>query len=149
MKHLITGCIVLLVGACAHEPAPPAHATAGNATSQAAPGNAAPTVAPPAVVHPVATTPVGRTAKAAFLQVKNADGSVTRLPLNMDLLKQGYHSGLRKGQVMYCRTEQLTGSRFKTEVCLSEAQILDEQQHARDTMTGPRRTRCIGPECNN
>src|SRR5206468_3268176 len=74
---------------------------------------------------------------------------VTRKPrVNTALVKQGYRTSLRHGQLVYCRTEQLTGSRFKSELCMSESQVLDEQKRARELMTAPARTQCLGPECS-
>jgi hypothetical protein len=62
----------------------------------------------------------------------SADGAV-----NTDLLKQGYHTGTHNGELVYCRTGQVTGTRFRSQVCLTEVQILDEQQRAKDALNVP------------
>jgi hypothetical protein len=130
MLRLTVGISILLIAACAHNRAavqPHAAAAKASGTSSGSPA-----------VVPVSTAPAAATGTA---------GGAPKI--NVDLVKAGYRTGLRHGQIVYCRTEQLTGSRFKSEVCLSEAQVLDEQKRARDTMTAPHRTQCIGPECIN
>jgi hypothetical protein len=132
MLRLTVGISILLVAACMHNRAVvQPDAAAAKASGTAARSQAAvPVTADPATAAP-----------------GTGNGAPKRV-VNADLLKQGYRTGLRHGQLVYCRTEQLTGSRFKSEVCLSEGQVLDEQRRARDTMTAPRRTQCLGPECN-
>jgi hypothetical protein len=134
---------VLLLAACAHqhtvahpEATPTAQiagTAAGGATQPAAAIAAQPAAAPAA--QPVAAT------------ATSANGAAPVPAVNKDLLKQGYHTGLRHGQLVYCRTEQLTGTRFKSQVCMSEAQILDEQKRARDQMNASQHVQCMGPEC--
>jgi hypothetical protein len=129
MLRLTVGISILLIAACAHNRAAVQPHAAAKASGTAS--------GSPAVV-PVSTAPAAATGTA---------GGAPKPVINVDLVKQGYRTGLRHGQLVYCRSEQLTGSRFKSEVCLSEGQVLDEQKRARDTMTSPRRTQCLGPEC--
>ena len=123
MLRLTLGISLLLVAACTHE---------------------RPVIQPVAATGKPAVHPESAIAAAA---PGSTGAPPTRPAVNTDLIKQGYRTGLRHGQLVYCRTEQLTGSRFKTEVCLSEGQVLDEQKRAKDSITAPRSTRCLGPEC--
>jgi len=118
MLRLTLGVSLLLVAACTHERA---------------------------VIQPVAGPAAHH--ETAFAAATAPGATPSKPAVNNDLVKQGYRTGLRHGQLVYCRTEQLTGSRFKTEVCLSEGQVLDEQKRAKDTLIAPRTTRCLGPEC--
>ena len=120
MKKLTIGLSTLLVVACAHSPAPAARTAQVQST-------------PPAT-------------KASAVPVSNADG--TKPAVNTDLVKQGYRTSLRNGQLLYCRTAALTGTRFKSQVCQTEQQILDEQKHARDTMNSQQSNFCAGPDCS-
>jgi hypothetical protein len=103
--------------------APPAVASA--APPQAAPkalvaGHASPTTAP----------------DAAAIRTDEVDPS---------LLKAGYKVMRYQGQILYCRTEVLTGQRIGTRVCLSAAQLQAEKQNvtkARDIMNGGN-NRCL------
>ena len=137
MLRLTIGISILLVAACAHNRA----AVQPDATAAKASGTASGSHAPAPVT---AATPA-----APGTGAPGTGSGLQKTAINIDLVKQGYRTGMRHGQLVYCRTEQLTGSRFKSEVCMSEGQVLDEQKHARDTMTSPRRTQCLGPECNN
>jgi hypothetical protein len=133
MLRLSVGISILLVTACTHNRAvvQPDGGAAAKASGTAARSQ---------VAVPVA---------AVLAAAPSTGGGAPKSAVNTDLLKQGYRTGMRHGQLVYCRTEQLTGSRFKSDVCLSEGQVLDEQKRARDTMTAPHRTQCLGPECNN
>ena len=101
-----------------------------------------------AVSASATTQPAGRPPESSGHAATGsaAPDSAVKPVVNTALVKQGYRTGLRRGQLVYCRTQQVTGSRFKSEVCLTESQILDEQRRARDTMTAPRQVQCLGPE---
>jgi hypothetical protein len=105
----------MLLAACTHE-----HALTQRDTAA---GKPAATSAPAQTTHPVAT---------ATSSGGSADSGV-----NTDLLKQGYHTGRHNGQLVYCRYQQVTGTMFKSEVCLTEAQILEQQRRARDAINVP------------
>jgi hypothetical protein len=133
MKALTTVFLAMCVAACAHQPQ---HAqdsvVARNKVRDPAPSQ-------PPVDQPTPATPA--VAGAA------PSGGASKPAVNMALVKQGYHAGMRNGQLAYCRREQITGSQFKTEVCLTEGQILAEQRAARDTMTAPLQNHYCGDPC--
>jgi len=53
---------------------------------------------------------------------------------NLDLIKRGYSVGQKNGDLVYCRSEAPTGSRFTQKVCLSEAQIRENEARAKDAL---------------
>lgn len=75
-------------------------------------------------------------------------GSTAAVPggeeANQDLLKMGYKPVKVRGEVRYCRKEMLTGSRFTTEVCLTEDQI-NSMHKAREMQFAP--PPCGGDQC--
>ena len=77
-----------------------------------APNNAVPTANP----TPAATTP----AKSA-----SADSSAdnAKLVVNQTLVKRGYQPRRLNGQLKYCRSQVLTGTHFRSTVCLTPDQI--------------------------
>ena len=113
-RRVMTTSIVLLA-ACTHE-----HALTQPNMSAGKP--AATSIAVP-TAHPVAAATA-------------SDGSAGS-GVNTDLLKQGYHTGTHNGQLVYCRYQQVTGTMFKSEACLTEAQILEQQRRARDAINVP------------
>ena len=111
---------------------------------------ASPAAPPSAPVAALATAVAQATAVAA-----PAAPDATAPPLaygegadhvNKDLLKRGYKVNWRKGEVVYCRKDQVTGSRFPTTVCLTEFQINDLERRAREDLhTFP--SDCAGMAC--
>jgi hypothetical protein len=77
-----------------------------------APHNAVPTANP----TPAATTP----AKSA-----SADSSAdnAKLVVNQTLVKRGYQPRRLNGQLKYCRSQVLTGTHFRSTVCLTPDEI--------------------------
>jgi len=54
-----------------------------------------------------------------------------------------------RGELVYCRTEQVTGTMFKKERCASESRLLDEERRTKDALNAPRQAaRCVGLECS-
>jgi hypothetical protein len=54
-------------------------------------------------------------------------------------IKEGYRVVLRNDQVFYCRSEMITGTQFKKQVCLTEDQLenMEEQNKVwRERMNG-------------
>ena len=43
--------------------------------------------------------------------------------VNQDLIKRGYHARLNRGQIVYCRVEEVTGSRFESLNCDTEEHL--------------------------
>jgi hypothetical protein len=67
------------------------------------------------------------------------------------LVKAGYSVMRRRGEVLYCRNEVITGQRIGTRICLTAAQIQDEKQNvtkAKDLLNNPS-YQCLGASCNN
>jgi hypothetical protein len=79
-----------------------------------------------ATVPPAPATPV------------NAVGAVTASAtdanaVNENLVKRGYRTMRRNGQLLYCQTQTLTGTHFNNTVCLTEAQIRARDQDTQNT----------------
>jgi hypothetical protein len=63
--------------------------------------------------------------------------------VNVDLLRKGYQPAQRNGVTVYCRKDGLTGSRFSSRVCLTEAQIDQLERQAKEDLQMSR-----GQSCN-
>ncbi len=61
---------------------------------------------------------------------------------SVDLLQQGYKPVQRGGVTFYCHREAMTGSRFSSQVCLTEAQIKERARQAREDMELSRTQGC-------
>ena len=68
----------------------------------------------------------------------------TAAEVNRSLVSQGYQATTYRGQLVYCRTEKLTGSQFSHKTCLSEADLKLLQTKTQDEMN-PRNlnSRCV------
>ncbi len=142
MRHstLLLLSFAAAVSGCTHSPR--------NAQLAAAPA------APPSAPVAAHATAVAQ-ATAAIAPAPPAATDATAAPLtygegadhvNKDLLKRGYKVNWRKGEVVYCRKDQVTGSRFPTTVCLTEFQINDLERRAREDLhTFP--SDCAGTAC--
>jgi hypothetical protein len=107
----------------------------GAACSATPHGNPAPTA--------VAPTP-GRTGGAA-----DASGHAPAI-VNGSLVRQGYRATKRGDQVLYCRSQSVTGTSFPSTVCLTERQIKDRGsavQRSRDALNSQGAAHCVGGEC--
>jgi hypothetical protein len=51
---------------------------------------------------------------------------------NSFLISAGYKATPFKGEVYYCRTEDVTNTAFKRRVCLSETEIRDQERKTRE-----------------
>ena len=58
----------------------------------------------------------------------------TAAEVNRSLVSQGYQATTYRGQLVYCRTEKLTGSQFSHKTCLSEADLKLLQTQTQDEM---------------
>jgi len=70
--------------------------------------------------------------------------------VDRSLVKDGYHVVRRNGQLLYCRSQSVTGTKFSSTVCLTAAQIHTQQedlQHSKDTLNQARAAQCLGPQC--
>jgi invasion protein IalB len=59
-----------------------------------------------------------------------------------ELIKQGYRAGHHNGQVVYCKEQGSTGSRFTSDVCLTADQLKEQQRRAREEMQRIRQNGC-------
>jgi hypothetical protein len=63
---------------------------------------------------------------------------------------KGYELVRSGDQILYCRSDQITGTRFQTRVCVTEAQYKSQQQdlqEARDHLTLPHAGPCAVKQC--
>ena len=114
MRAFAIGVVLCSIAACATQPRPPAVAALANPNSKVtSPGAAA-----------AASAPVGTTTGAAAPVADHPADDPT--VVNQNYVKRGYKPVHRNGEILYCRSETLTGTHFKNTVCLSAAQM----QHA-------------------
>ena len=130
LKVLAATLAVLTVTACSSHPtASSASAATGKMAAPASPNLTAP--ATPAV----AADP------------SNPNGPV----LNRRLLAAGYRATTIKGEVYYCRMEDVTNTAFKKRVCLNEAQLRErdkKSQEMQDRMLQEQgNPACFHPPC--
>ena len=91
--------LLMLFGCVARPPAP-------------APSNAVPTANP----TPAAITPTRSTGA-------NSSAENVNPAINQNLVKRGYQPRQLNGQLKYCRSEVLTGTHFRSTVCLTPDEI--------------------------
>ncbi len=97
-----------------------------------------------AISPPAATTPA-RSANA------NSSTDNANLVVNQTLLKRGYQPRRFKGQLKYCRTQVLTGTRFSNTVCLTQEQISATDGNTKnnlDTLGRAGRALCPNNKCD-
>ena len=99
-----------------------------------------------ASVAPTSPAAPGADAPAAARTVALGDGA--KRGANPELIRQGYHAVRRNGHLLYCKEQAETGSRFTTNLCLTEEQLLDQTRRAREDMERMRQGACVPPECN-
>ena len=93
---------------------------------------------------PTATTPA-RSASA------NSSTDNANLVVNQALLKRGYQPRQIHGQLKYCRTQVLTGTRFSNTVCLTQEEISATDRNTKsnlDTLGGAGRALCPNNKCD-
>jgi hypothetical protein len=66
--------------------------------------------------------------------------------VSSELLRKGYQPVKRQDQLLYCRSEPVTGTKFKRKVCLSESQIAEEERKAEEMGEEMRKPR-TNPAC--
>jgi hypothetical protein len=119
----------LTLAACASPPTQPAAATAATSTPALAPAKSG------AEAAPVATS---------------ADGKPP--VLSRALIQAGYKATTVKGEIYYCRQEDVIGTGFKKKVCLNEDQIKEEDRRIKELQDQMLRTQaspsCMGPTCS-
>ena len=71
--------------------------------------------------------------------------------LNRKLVSAGYRVTTIKGEIYYCRTVDLTNTNFKKKVCLTEAQLREEERKTNEMqdqmMHQQASPSCMGPTC--
>ncbi|MEJ0038980.1 MAG: hypothetical protein WDO68_23445 [Gammaproteobacteria bacterium] len=138
LKAFATASIVLTLTACSSQPREPA----GRVPAPAAPLSAAP-AAKLAPATPAATP------AAAGASAPTASGETP--VLNRTLISAGYKPTTIKGEVYYCRMEDVTNTAFKRKVCLNEAQLREEERKIKQMQDQMMRTQaspsCMGPSC--
>jgi hypothetical protein len=76
-----------------------------------------------------ASTPVGTTIAASPVadpSAKNPD------VINRSYIKSGYKAAHRNGELVYCRSEIITGTLLPNTVCLTDAQMKTAEQNRQD-----------------
>jgi hypothetical protein len=130
-------CTVLGIAAPALADEPP-DAKAQSAASTSASSTAADA---PAATAPAATPAPAAASTSAASAAAPAPGTTAAAPdsPSPEILKKakiaGYHTKVRHGDVFYCKSEAVVGSRFEQEQCLTEPQLeqtLLAQQQQRD-----------------
>jgi hypothetical protein len=102
------------------------------------------------VATPAANVPAVQVAGGAAAALSSAPTTVSAV--NTALINQGYRVQKRNERVFYCRPELVTGTMFRSMVCLTEAQIEHQKKVTRengDTLNQQRRVQCVGPECSS
>jgi hypothetical protein len=66
--------------------------------------------------------------------------------VDRDLVRQGYRVGQRNGQIVYCREQVGTGTRFASNVCLTADQLKEAQRKAREDMQRIHQNGCVGSQ---
>ena len=72
--------------------------------------------------------------------------------LNRSRLAAGYKATTIKGEVYYCRMEDVTNTAFKRKVCLTEAQLKDQERKTKELQERMIQQRtnpgCSGSSCS-
>ena len=66
------------------------------------------------------------------------------------LVREGYRVVRRHGQILYCRSQSVTGTLFASTICLTASEIASQRrelQQSKDLLNQGRATQCVGPEC--
>jgi hypothetical protein len=82
----------------------------------------------------------------------NADAQPDITPeVSRTLLRQGYEAVKVKDQIVYCRAETVTGTKFKKKVCLTDTAIADLERKTKETqnemLKGRTNPGCMPPNC--
>lgn len=70
--------------------------------------------------------------------------------VDAELVREGYRVVRRHDQILYCRSQSVTGTLFASTVCLTASQIASQKrelQQSKDLLNQGRATQCVGPEC--
>jgi hypothetical protein len=101
---------------------------------------------------PPTRPPAASVAPAAQPQAVNATGAAGAgaAVVNARLVRQGYQVMRRGGQLVYCRTESVTGTMLSRTTCLTELEVKQQAetaQQSRDALHQPLTPKCLGAVC--
>jgi hypothetical protein len=125
----LLACASALVACASQPPAAPTPTVTGVAPGQtaAAPVAATPVAAAPVVATKVALAPAGAGQTAAPQTAASQTSSADTVEI------YGYRRSVVDGKQLYCKTEQVTGSRVqRQEQCFTRAQLEAKQKSAED-----------------
>jgi hypothetical protein len=103
-------------------------------------------VKPEVVAQMPGAASVATASTAPAVAVAPGDG------VDPSLIKEGYRVVKRQNNVLYCRTESVTGTAFKSTVCLTAEQIQRQKRALQDTKNELNKLRasgCVGNTCSN
>jgi len=107
-------------------------------------------VAAPATAPAAAASPASSSGAAAVPVALSADGKPPAV--NRTHIQAGYVATTIKGEVFYCRQEEVTGTSFKKKVCLNEEQMKAQEQRTKEMqeqMLKPQTNpACFGNRCD-
>lgn len=129
MKIYVALICAACIAACSSQPSAPSKPVVPESSGAAA----------------AAAAPKAQVATAPAADAAAADG------VNQAYLKRGYKAVNQNGTLLYCRTELVTGSNFKTTTCLTSDQMksLDQQlQNSKDQLRSPGQGANVGPKGN-
>lgn len=89
-------------------------------------------------------------ATAASSAAPPASTAAAATGVDASLVKEGYRVVRRHDQILYCRSQSVTGTLFASTVCLTSSQIASQKrdvQQSKDLLNQGRATQCVGPEC--
>jgi len=104
-----------------------------------------PTRGPAAAAAPVARAQTTATTDEGAAATRRAPAVI-----NASLVSQGYRVVKRADQLLYCRSQSVTGTAFLSTVCKTESQIRDQGaavQQYRDTLNQPHIAPCVTVGC--
>jgi hypothetical protein len=113
--------VLCSIAACATQSRPPAVAALADPNSKVASAGTA-----------AASAPAGTTTGAVAPVVDHPADDPNYV--NQNYVKRGYKPVHRNGEILYCRSDTLTGTRFKNTVCLSAAQLQAADRNTQGTM---------------
>jgi hypothetical protein len=97
-----------------------------------------------------AAAPVARAASTATTDEGAAATRRAPALVNARLVSQGYRVVKRGDQLLYCRSQSVTGTAFLSTVCKTESQIRDQDaavQQYKDTLNQPHIAPCVAVGC--
>lgn len=103
--------------------------------------------------HDMGVTPNSRPAATAPARSASVNFSTNNASpvVNQTLVKRGYQPRRIKGQLKYCRTQILTGTRFSNTVCLTQEEISATDTDTKtnlDTIGRAGRALCPNNKCD-